>query len=64
MTTAEQQTLRQVYDVLCDATQCATVKLNQCAHVDFLADCDFFDIAPEQALLREAQRLRELVAHL
>ena len=28
------------------------------------AGCDYFDTAPEQAILREVKRLRELVAQL
>ncbi|MCU0782948.1 MAG: hypothetical protein MUF81_02655 [Verrucomicrobia bacterium] len=64
MTDPEKQNLRAAYDALLDATQCAAVKLGQPTHTDFFADCDFFDVAPERAILREAKRLRELVAQL
>ena len=64
MTTTETETLREAFAVLQDAAQCASVKLGQPTHTDFLVDCDTFDTAPEHAILREAKRLRELVAQL
>ena len=63
MTIPETQTLREVFAVL-HAIQCASVKLGQPTPTNFFADCDIFDACPERVLLREAKRLRELVAQL
>lgn len=62
MNTPDLKTLRAVYDLLCDATRCAAVKLNRKTPDEFLGD--YFDAEPEQALLGEAKRLRGLVAQL